>query len=614
MDLRRFLEASRRPAAVITVAASLVFACNGGEGEYIAPVGPDSDTLGTLEVTVKSRTRRVDGAWVRVDGASERWAVTDELGQAAFFDVQPGEYVLSAAGESGYGEVRTQVIRKDLARSEIQLSEENPPGPRFTVEQVVDTGRGSGDTLRLRIDLSDPSKAPGSTWEVHGERDGRLAAGAFSDSGTAFARFAPAVPGEQNMRITVVVDGKTSFRSHPIDFIPLPPVRITSLTLHGRAVRVKWERYGGTGFHRYEIRRGNAVQEFEPFGQIVKVITDPDRLQWEDSLPPLFDKAVYSVHAQLRDSTRSPGPPDSILLDVVAFPTFHDAAVHPTQPVAYVAGADVELTRLDFESGQRTRVVLGGLPGYLALADAGQGLELFVPAGLGEIAVLDPATLAKRASMECGAPVESVIPFGPGRLLASLNQWGGIRVITRSPVGMTTLNGPYGSRLIPSSQGTFALGATLNLSPGRLHLFHTPWLATALVAKETEVGPDYFSGHKAMALAPNDSLLIHSGAGALYKPDLGFSGTLTYAGSLPVDSEAYTDFAFTPGSDSVYCAVGAAQKIRLITLPDKVVRREWKLRGQPERLFLRGGRLVCFSRIAASRPEFALEILERGTP
>lgn len=617
MDTLGALKAFRRPTAVsaLTIlAAALLFACNGGEGRNIpSMVTPETDTLGTLEVTVKGRTRRAVGAWVRMEGAVERWGLTDALGQAVFFDVQPGEYKLSAAGATGYGEMRTQVIRRDVARAEIHLLEQDPPGPLFTAEQVNDTGNTTGDTIRVRIRLGDSTQASGATWEVHGDRDGRLATGAFSDSGVAFARFAPAILGEQYVRIKVVVDGKASFRSHLIDVIPLPPVRIASLTLQGRGVRVNWKRFPGSGFLRYEIRRGTDAWNLEHNPETpVAVILDRDKLQWDDSLPLLSEKVFYTVRAQMLDSSRSQGPPDSIRLDVMGFRTFHDAVVHPTLPVAYVVGTEDGVNRIDFASGDLKFTTVGGKPGYLALADAGEGLELFVPNGLGEITVLDPATLEKRASLECGTMVESVIPFGPGRLMASLNQWGGIRVITRNPVGMTTLNGPSGSRLIPSSQGTFAIGSTINASPGRLHLFHTPRFSTAMVAKETEVAPDFSLGHRSMALAPNDSLLIHSGAGALYKPDPVLSGTFTYTGSLPVNSEAYTDFAFTPGSDSVYCAVGDAGRIRLITLPDRVVRREWILRGQPQRLFLRGDRLICISRVGRNRPEHALEILYRS--
>src|SRR6185369_15459700 len=177
-----------RPAYAFTAGAaalaSFLLSCMSADRVTDA-AGTDSDSAGALQVTVKDRSGRPDiGAWVAVDGATPHAGVTDSFGQAVFFGMQPGQYALSAMDDFGYGEVRTQIIQGDVARSEIRLLNVSPPGPAFstTAPEVFETA--PGDTVRFDIKLEDAGLASGAAWEVESDRDGKLDSGSFPASGT----------------------------------------------------------------------------------------------------------------------------------------------------------------------------------------------------------------------------------------------------------------------------------------------------------------------------------------------------------------------------------------------------------------------------------------------
>jgi hypothetical protein len=348
-------------------------------------------------------------------------------------------------------------------------------------------------------------------------------------------------------------------------------------------------------------------------------ITDRNRTHFDDSLPALNRNLVYAVRTVLADSTSySEGVPDSLAMDVADFPSLYDVAADSNAPVLYVVGDSTAVTRYDWRSGTRTRTQLGGRPGYMALGDAGAGRELFVPNDQGDLAALNPATLAENKRYPLGEPIYGVAPVEGKRLLVSLHGFQGLSLIARDSGTVKTFNYSSSLRLIPSARGIFALGATQFQSPGYIDLFDfgpAPFQpAGTMQTYRTEPMSSFIDGFKAMALSPDDSLVIFSSAGAVYRRVSSPSPKLVFAGTLPVDRGGYTDFAFTRGSDSVYCAVGGGKLVRLITLRDMRVHKEYRMRGFPERLFLRGGEILCLSRIAPLAAVHALEIIDRSSP
>jgi hypothetical protein len=113
--------------------------------------------------------------------------------------------------------------------------------------------------------------------------------------------------------------------------------------------------------------------------------------------------------------------------------------------------------------------------------------------------------------------------------------------------------------------------------------------------------------HKPLALSPNDSFLVFSRSGLIYRTQ----PQLQAWGNVPDTASGYAGFAFSAGSDTLFCAAPADKKIRAYAFPRLTLLREYPTRGWPEHVFLKDGGILCLARVAPDSPDFFAEKIAR---
>ena len=538
------------------------------EDDALTPTGDVS------VVVTDQRGNPVEGARVFTNPLSRIEDITDAFGSVTVRSVPVGTYDILADLDGAQAKRTVNVSLANLATATLQLPIVLPGGgnadgsPRVFITSPrqnrtyqsaegieFDATASDDETTGRDLTLRWTSNIDGLIQEAKGDENGRL----------TFVKTLS--PGFHQLTLeTTDTDGNTTTLLLGVNVVGVAQIRLAPVDVSGAATTLAWSRYLGQDFQAYRVQRGLGDCNTPGFNnwQTLATVNGAADTTYTDSSPrPIAANVCYRIvvatsgnAAATTSNVASYAPSTVDFLDFVPA----DLLAHPTEAnvVFLVDAARNRVLRYDLitRAATATAQLSGGL-GELSIGDAGEGVELFVPSGNGNVYVLNPTTLTTTVLINTVEPVGSVAVFEDGFVVVGGTSQsvraGQYRSYSRASGELLANNiqqrGPGVIRRVPGQRSAVALSSTsLIAEPGYFEFDESgqfTFAGNGVLQRENEQSSGIF------AIDPTGSYFVTSRLANSFD----VSRQLTFRGRLDYGAFRVADIAFSVGGDLVYGAV-----------------------------------------------------------
>ena len=476
----------------------------------------------------------------------------------------------------------------------------------------------TGDIVSLAALISDETALrAGVDVRWASDQAGVLGTVASDDQGRAQLAVAGLPRGDHVITATVV-DGAVTGASDQVLVHHVLPARVTILaadvSLDGVALR--WSANREDAFAYYDVRRWTDDQTYDQ-SERVQVVTGAADTTLVDPRPPLAETVHYAVTVIDADDLASPSAPADLVRPngpILPFLPW-DVPLHPTEPIVYVLERASPVSRL-VAMNYLTREVIadvsldGGFAYYMEVADAGQGVEVYVPRSDDGFVVLDPLTLAGIAHVQVGYGATSVAVGDGGLVYVSMatGSWGvpPTRCYDRATWQVLDEDGHYWStRLEAVPGGDVLLEVAMSISSNTPGLYTLDTDGTFLDWDIPQLPYGVYVYHGAFRVDPTGRYCVTHYWGSVFTADAAFD----HVGNLPRDAASYYDFAFGDDGGVIHVADSTARHARSFLYPSLAPTTGYSLRGYPVKLRRAGEYLVALSKPEPNADAVGLDVV-----
>lgn len=342
---------------------------------------------GAITVSVADTSGSVvASAQVTVIGDARESGSTGSDGRAVFTDVPAAAYRVLAwkEGVGGGGDV-AMVKEGDEIEVGVVLF---PQGRLAPAVNIWGPARGvlvaSADSVELSclvFDLEGPREDMSLVWSS--DLDGVLHRASIASNDRYVALAAPVTVGRHLMTVAATnVDAFTGTDTVSI-LVTVPPPRLLPLVLQGGQTHLRWTRIRDAAFAAYEVWRSTVRFDDPSSEELVHTAVDPADTTWIDAAVGQGGVFYYRVCGRDRFgrglySNIESAPTAPVR---VRFPfRISDAALHPSRPFVYLAGAsERKVYMVDWETETlQDSLSFDFSAERLALADSPSGGDLIV--------------------------------------------------------------------------------------------------------------------------------------------------------------------------------------------------------------------------------------------
>jgi len=367
---------------------------------------------------------------------------------------------------------------------------------------------------------------------------------------------------------------------------------------------LKWTKYTGDHFQKYQLRRMALYVKGGLFGAYVESIdssTDINHLSFTEKAMPLARDIYYDIYVSTDTTQYGRGyrqvarvqyqRPNSLL-----FATPTDVLIDRQQQKLYVT-EQYGVTVIDYNSRILASAYFPVSIGYCALGDFNGSKELYVPVNDGWLQILDAATLqVKDKIYVAGFTIGSVVAAN-GKLYVGSSDMSTsgysncIKVFDRATKELVGRTGFWDRTRLVQLEGSSVemIDLTINLIPIDLSYYQFSAAGVPMVKRQDTYHGDYLMDAGIVRSFPDGSKFITSSSGTIFNKSLVFDRYIKQYGS-------YSDFAFNTDGSLIYAANSAQQKIDIITYPGTTNTGSLNTVYNPYKIFRDGNTLICVSK------------------
>ena len=395
-------------------------------------------------------------------------------------------------------------------------------------------------------------------------------------------------------------------------------IELEPLNVFKDSVRLNWSKLDTTAFVEYWIIRseGDFVPEFQnihynpynPYPNLLHRITDPNVTSFVDKNLPFTPVLEYYVVGMLSGQQTASGRPHILsnsqkfsrpeikALEIQPFDVLHNK---DDKLLYLLESASGEISLYNYEKDELiTTIHSNATIGYSDIGTYNQKKEIYVPRNDGWVFIYDASNLNRIEQVAVGSPASSLV-YNNNKLFVSTSEraWnsGPIKVINRQTKALVSEGGDYEQtrlKLIPGSNSEM-IEITIYVGPVNLSYFKFDQNGNYVSGHPDRYHGDYPLDHKVFEIFPNGQQFITSSQGAIYDK------SLTYKTRLPHGNFEFTDFAFDPVKNLVYCGTNS-KSVEVYSLSDYSLVKSIATKGYPLHLFVNEGKLISVSKTMAT--------------
>lgn len=396
----------------------------------------------------------------------------------------------------------------------------------------------------------------------------------------------------------------------------LPPAsKSLSLTMAhdpgSRLVSLRWSKYQGISFSRYQVRRSVLVHEGASITQQIEILanlSDVSTLRYEDEVPPNALMAHYTIEA-VWSETNIPAysNPVEAKFDAPFVPIRGDVKLDvlldaETETVYLIDRRQGAISA--FSLAENRLVASDTIHRELGYGTFGKSegtaaKALYLPTSDGWLHIVNPVTLVteKRLFLE-ELGISSVIVSGQSIIAATNNgTYGGkVKVYDRSShllVDQVEYHSYLSLFALPTNPRSF-FSVTHNLIPTELTRFELADDGAIASITEDNYHGDHPIRHEIVSISPEGSRFVSTGMGSIYKANLTHELTLH---PWSYQNPPYGSYAFNEDGTLLYAASTGEQTIDQLSLPDGTVVQKFATAGKPFQIFKNGDHLIVVNEI-----------------
>lgn len=583
-----------------------------GCNEQIPPLVINGD----IYVTVLANGP-VEGAEVFTVPSSVR-GVTDKFGTVLLRDIKPDAYeVYALHAQYGSGKSVLQVVPDNICNISIHLINGTTIGfvPSIVLLlPVLPANFKLNEKIAFSLNVKDDdSPAAEINVVISSNLDGKLFE-AHPDASNHISFETSTLSGGIH-HITITATDKENFSSvKTFDVSTTAPGEIVleSAVLSLEKVNIKWAKYSGADFSRYELYRAPDANQA---GLLLASFNSVDSVTFVDKTPPFVSEVYYYVKVlnssgNFRNSNRikvsSPG-------GKIYFYSATDAVHHPTEPVIFILdNAGCKLRAINYETNAEiSSTTIQGTAGKMDIGDNGFGLEIYLPSTDGMIYVYDALTLNLVYTISTGLPVKCVVTNGHGYIVASLSPspWWEKPVRTYSRSTGINISGNTGSnvfeanilRFIPNSDKIISISTSV--SPVDMDYFELNSTGSILSHSDDSYHGDHLLDPYIFRISGNGEYLVTDKTGAVYSA----SQTMIYKGTIESGALYFSDYVFSSDCKTIYAGTSNRNSIQIVKYPELTRTSELLTKGYPKFMFLINGNIISLSKVSLNSDNFAVE-------
>lgn len=546
--------------------------------------------------------------------------LTDQYGSVLLKGLEAGSYEVYASHDS-IGAGKATVYVKDHSLNEVSI---NIIKGVFTgIAPVIDiilpglpAEFSAGEEITFSAQVSDDKTAPENIallWES--DKDGVLNTSSPNSSGVATFKKSDLSSGTHSIKITATdADGFKSSRVFILSTDSPQPIKLTEAKKEDGGVVLKWEKYPGSDFQKYEVYRSDA--DCSPSSAtFLTSITNIETVSFTDLLPPWEFTVCY--HVKVINTSNKSRISNSLTVDNPAGAIFtfipKDFLKHPTQNFLYLIDQGAQkLIKYDYTLKQIVQeTTLQGTPGTCDIGDNGFGVEIYVPINDGWIYVYSADDLTLKATINVGIKPGTVVVNGLGHVITSLypSPWweDPVRSFSRATGILIDGNGDFEGdrlRMIPGKNEIISISTSV--SPVDMEYFKLGSTGEIALHVDDTYHGDHPLDSRIFRISDNGEYTITGSEGAVYTAN----SAMEYRGQLQHGTLAFSDFAFSSDGSIIYAATSNRKSIQIGHYPSLVRDNEILTRGFPVFVIRDGNRLICLSKTSESSQNSGIEIID----
>lgn len=544
--------------------------------------------------------------------------VTDNFGSVLLRDLDFDTYeVYATHPQFGSGKSVVKIMSDSLNATVIQLSSNTTIGfiPSISlILPVLPANFKPNEKVVFSFKiLDDDSPASDIDVVINSNLDGKLYES--HPDASNFVSFETSVLTRGVHHITVTATDKDKYSTtKTFDVSTTAPAEIvleSAAAVDGK-VKIKWLRYNGSDFLRYELYRApDATQT----GSMITSFNSVDSVSYTDKIPPLVSEIYYYVkilnsNDSFRNSNRiNVGYPGG----KIYFYSVIDAVHHPTDPIIYILdNAGYKLRAINYETNMEvSSTTIQGTAGKMDIGNNGYGLEIYLPSSNGNIYVYDAASLNLVSTIATGLPVKSVVTASHGYIAASLSPspWWEQPVRTYSRSTGINVSGNAGTgvfeanilRLIPNTDKIISISTSV--SPVDMDYFEIAGSGVITLHADDSYHGDHLLDPYIFRISSNGEYLVTDKTGAVY----GAAQTMIYKGTIDRGAMYFSDFVFSTDCKIIYAGTSNRNSIQIVKYPELTRTNEIMLKGYPKFLFFLNGNIISISKVSATSENIVFE-------
>lgn len=544
--------------------------------------------------------------------------VTDKFGTVLLRDLKPATYEVYAQHPVfGSGKSVLRVVSDSLTNTYIQLIDGTTIGFVPLIDLIlpgIPADFKFNDKVTFSLDVTDEdSPATDIIVVVSSDLDGKLYEG--HPDATNHISFETSTLSRGVHHIEITATDKENYSSvKAFDLSTNAPweIELESAVVVSGQVNIKWAKYLGNDFSRYELYRSDNASED---GQMIASFSSVDSLKFSDKTPPLVSEVYYYVKVlntseKFRNSNRiSVAYPGG----KIYFYSVTDVVHHPTEPIIYILdNAGYKLRAINYETNEEiSGTTIQGIAGKMAIADNGFGLEIYLPSSNGNIYVYEASTLNLVTTISTGLPVKCVVTNGHGYIVASLrpDPWWEQPVRTYSRSTGMNISGNTGSnvfesnilRFIPNSDKIISISTSV--SPVDMDYFELSNTGTITLHADDSYHGDHYLDPYIFRISGNGEYLVTDKTGTVYSA----TQTMIYEGEIERGTLYFSDYVFSSDSKTIYAGTSNRNSIQIVKYPELTRTNELMTKGYPDFMFFVKGNIIVLSKVSLISENFAIE-------
>lgn len=546
--------------------------------------------------------------------------VTDEYGTVLLIGLKAGSYEIYASHDSvGSGKSAIYVTENTLNEVQINIIKGVFTGLAPIIELILPglpAEFSTGENITFSADISD-DKTPlqNITLKWESDKDGVINTSSPDISGNITFTKNNLSKGTHVIKITAKdSDGYISTRSFLLNTEAPQMITLTEAVKDQGKVNLKWEKYTGTDFLKYEVYRSDENCSSQT-NTLLNTITDQQTVTFTDNLPPMEYMVCY--HVKVTNQSNKSRNSNNLTVDNPSGYIFNFTAKnllkHPTQHYVYLLDqAGQKLIKFNYDLMQvEKEVTLQGSIGNCDIGENGFGIEIYVPSSDGWIYVYDADNLSLKTSVNAGLQVGSVVTNGLGHIIASLypSPWweDPVRTFSRATGILIDGNGDFEGdrlRMIPGKNEIISI--TTSVSPIDMEYFLLDNNGMIVNHTDDTQHGDYPLDPYIFRISPNGIYTITSREGAVYYAN----PSMEYKGQLQHGSLNFSDFAFSDDGSIIYAATSNRKSIQIGHYPSLIRDNEILTKGFPVFIIRDGNKIICLSKTNENSINTGIEIVD----